>query len=298
MTNVGEFRPLARRSRVGLVLAIVLGTVMLLGAGVLGAIAAGTSQVTYRLHGGVLEVGSGSFMDGEHLFAVDKITSARIAPLRGGRRTKGTGAPGICTGNWWYPELGAVWQATSCAARGVVLDVAGEERPIVVSPPDPEAFIAAVKATTDFDIVLPPGDALLLKVVPGVAAVFLVITTSMIVAVFLLGPSRMLYTVRDGRLEVRTLFSRRSWPVGTLRARAHTPKVTLRLMGTAFPGYYTGLFRADGANTRMYATDLKRGVLVEGPARVYVSPAEPEAFLAALRAAGGTVDAAASAASI
>jgi hypothetical protein len=291
MTNVREFRPLARRSHVGLVLAIVFGLLMLIGAGVLGTIAAGSSQVTYGFHAGVLEVSTGSFIDGAHVFASDKITSARVVELRGGRRTAGTGAPGICTGRWWYPDLGSVWQATSCAGRGVVLDVTGEERPVVLSPPDPDAFVAAIQSGTDFDVVLPPGDSLLLKVVPGVAAVLLVITTSLICAVFLVGPSRMLYVVKDGRLEVRTLFSKSSWPAESLHARAHTPKVTLRLMGTAFPGYYTGLFRADGANTRMYATDLKRGVLVEGPARVYVSPAEPEAFLAALRDAGGTIDA-------
>ena len=294
MAQIREFQPLARRSRVGLVLALVLGTVMLIGAAVLGTIAAGASQVTYSQRAGVLEVSTGSFVDGTRMFATSKITNARIVDLRGGRRVAGTGAPGLCTGTWWYPDLGRVWQATSCAVRGVVLDVAGEERPVVVTPPDPDAFVVAVKDGVDFDVALPPGDVVLLKVVPGGAAVLLLITSSMIVALFLMGPSRMRYVVRDGRLEVRTLFSKSSWPARTLRARAHSPKVTLRLFGTAFPGYYTGLFRADGANTRMYATDLKRGVLVEGPARIYVSPAEPEAFLAALRDAGGTIDAPAS----
>jgi hypothetical protein len=65
--------------------------------------------------------------------------------------------------------------------------------------------------------------------------------------------------------------------------------VTLRVAGTAMPGYYTGYFRADGQSTRVYATDLKDGVLLEGPARIYLSPADPEAFLAALREEGGTV---------
>ena len=296
MTNVREFRPLARRSRVGLVLAIVLGTLMLVGTVVLGTIASGSSQVTYSQRAGVLEIDSGSRMDGTRSFASAKVTSARVVELRGGRRVVGTGAPGLCTGKWWYPGVGDVWQATGCTPRGVLLDVTGEDRPIIVSPPDADAFMDAVKTGVDFGIALPAGDAVLLKVVPGGAAILLAITSSMIIAVFLVGPSRMRYVVKDGRLEVVTLFSKKSWPARELRARAHSPKVTLRLMGTAFPGYYTGLFRADGANTRMYATDLKRGVLVEGPARVYVSPAEPDAFLAALRDAGSTIDAAPSAA--
>jgi Bacterial PH domain len=292
MTNVREFRPLARRSRVGLVLAIVLGTLMLVGTVVLGGIAAGSSQVTYTQRAGVLTIDSGSLMDGTRTFAGSKVTGARVVGLGGGRRVVGTGAPGICTGKWWYPGIGDVWQATGCTPRGVLLEVIGQDVPIIVSPPDADAFLGALTTGVDFGIALPAGDAVLLKLVPAGAAVLLAITTAMVIAVFLVGPSRMRYIVKDGRLEVRTLFSRKSWPAGELRARAHSPKVTLRLVGTAFPGYYTGLFRADGANTRMYATDLKRGVLVEGPQRVYVSPAEPEAFLAALRDAGGTIDAA------
>ena len=211
-----------------------------------------------------------------------------MVDLSGGRRARGTSAAGICTGHYWYPEHGTVWQATSCARRGALLVVEGEERPIVLTPPDPEAFVATVRAGTDADIVLPPGDPLLLKVVPGVVALLLVVTSSMLIAVFLLGPTRMRYVVGDGRLEVHTLFSRTSWPLEDARARPHTPKVTLRLVGTAFPGYYTGIFRADGATTRLYATDLVSGVLLEGPARVYLSPADPTAFLTALHAAGAS----------
>jgi hypothetical protein len=286
MMKVREFRPRSRPSRAGLVLAVILGGAMLLGTLILGAIAAGTSQVTYRLHGTSLDVGSGSFLDGTRTFALSSIQEMRVVDLRGGRRSRGTGAPGICTGQWWYPELGSVWQATGCTPQGVVLRVSGEERPIVVSPPDADAFIAAVKAGTEFGIELPAGDALLLKALPGAAAVLLLFSSAMIVAVFVAGPKRMRYVVADGRLSVQTLFSKQSWPVAELRARAHVPKVTMRLFGTAFPGYYTGLYRADGANTKVYATDLKSGVLVEGPARVYVSPADPDAFLAALREAG------------
>ena len=266
---------------------------MVLGTLILGAIAAGTSQVSYRLHGTSLDIGSGSLLDGTRTFAVKDIQELRAVELRGGRRTRGTGAPGICTGQWWYPDLGSVWQATGCTPHAVVMRVAGEERPIVVTPPDADAFIAAVQSGTEFGIELPAGSALLLKVVPGMAAVLLLLSSGMIVAVFVAGPKRMRYVVEDGRLSVQTLFSKQSWPASELRARRHVPKVTMRLFGTAFPGYYTGLYRADGANTKVYATNLKSGVLVEGPSRVYVSPADPEAFLAALREAGGTVDAAA-----
>jgi hypothetical protein len=168
------------------------------------------------------------------------------------------------------------------------LDVQGEDRPVVVSPPDADAFVAAIKSGIDFDIALPPGDAMLLKLVPGLASLFLFVTTTMVIGVLVYGPRRMRYVVEGDRLVIRTMFSRRDLALSEIRARAHVPKVTLRLFGTAFPGYYTGLYRADGANTRIAATDLKGGVLIEGPVRLYVSPEEPSAFLAALRAGGAT----------
>jgi len=85
------------------------------------------------------------------------------------------------------------------------------------------------------------------------------------------------------------MFGRKRWPTEQLRARRHSPSVKLRLAGAAMPGYYTGIFRADGTTTRIYATSLKDGVLLEGPARVYVSPADIPEFLAALREEGATV---------
>jgi hypothetical protein len=56
------------------------------------------------------------------------------------------------------------------------------------------------------------------------------------------------------------------------------------------PGYLTGRFREEGRAVRVYATDVKQTVLVEGDGtRVIVSPEDPRAFLAALRAEGARV---------
>jgi hypothetical protein len=288
-----EFRPPVRRSTAALVLAGVLGLVLLVSGALLGTIALGSSQVTYTLHGGTLTVDSGSFLDGSHAFALSDVTDAHEVTLSGGRRTRGTGAPGLCTGIWWYPDLGSVWQATDCSPRAVVLTVTGEPRPVVFSPPDPVAFLAQLDARTDTFVPLAPGSATVMRVVPGLGALTLLVISVMLTAVFVAGPKRMRYVVGDGQLEVHTIFSSRRWPARDLRARLHTPKVTLRLAGTAFPGYYTGLFRSDGATTRIYATELRSGVLLEGPARVFLSPESPAAFLEALKREGATVDSAA-----
>lgn len=111
-----------------------------------------------------------------------------------------------------------------------------------------------------------------------------------LVPLLLLGPRRMRYHLRPGFLDVRTLFGSRSWATDGMRARRHRPRVTLRLMGTAAPGYYTGLFRADGVTTRIYATHLDEGILIESTHRVFLSPADPTGFLAQLHAAGATIE--------
>jgi hypothetical protein len=62
-----------------------------------------------------------------------------------------------------------------------------------------------------------------------------------------------------------------------------------RVAGSGMPGYYTGRFRENGQATRMYATDLKAMVLVEGPDRVLLSPEDLDGFLAALKREGASV---------
>ena len=284
-----EFRPPIRKSRFALIFGVVLAVITLLGGAVLGAVALGSSQVSYTIRSGTLTVDSGSFIDGKRTFAVADVTDARALTVSDGTRMRGTGAPGVCTGLWWYPSVGEVWQATNCSSRAVLLQVTGQERPILVSPPDPDAFVTELKPGTNDSIVLPPGDATVMRVVPGVGALVLVLSAVLLTMLFVVGPKRMRYVVADGELSVHTIFSRRSFDARELRARLHVPAVTLRLAGTAFPGYYTGLFRADGVTTRVYATQLKsEGVLLEGPARVFLSPEDPAALLKALGEAGAT----------
>jgi hypothetical protein len=252
-------------------------------------LASGSYRITYALTAGTLTVDSGSRLDGVRSVPLGLIGDRRVVSLRGGRRTRGTGMEGYCTGRWSYPELGTVWQATNCPGSGVLLVTADGELPIVVSPPDPEAFLAALESGKDFGIELPAADATLIRALPLFGAAFALVTGGMVAALMLLGPGRMAYLVGEGQIEVRTLFGRKSWPLAGLRARPHRPAVTLRVAGTGAPGYYTGMFRVDGTLTRIYATDLKAGVLLEGPARVYLSPEDVAGFLDAMRAAGAQV---------
>ena len=109
--------------------------------------------------------------------------------------------------------------------------------------------------------------------------------------VFLVAPSRLRYRVVSGGLEIMTMLGTRRFATAGCTARSHLPKVGLRLWGTGAPGYYTGTYRVDGANTKIYTTSVKEGVLIEGPGvRVFVNPEDEAGFLQAIRTMGGATD--------
>src|SRR5262249_41374413 len=163
-------------------------------------------------------------------------------------------------------DHGTVWQVTTCAGRGVLVRARGEERPIVLSPPDPQAFVERLHTGTPTTITLPPPEkgpvVALVLAIGSVASV----ATLMVSALLLLlpGPPRRRSRVGNGALEVHPLFGRKRWTTAGARACAYTPARMLRLAGTGAPGYFTGFFRESGKSTRVYATALDRVLLFEG----------------------------------
>ena len=285
-----EFRPPVRPSVFRVVLAVVLPFIVLIPMSALAALALGISQATYTIAGGALVVRSGDLFSGDRTVRLADVTEARPVTLHRGRRTSGTALPGFCAGRFSYPDLGAVWQVTDCGGRGLLVRAATEARPIVVSPPDPADFAERIRAGTETVVSLPPPDLGPLRVLFFVLAPLSILGILMVSALLLLGPSRMVYLVGDGALEVRTIFGRKRWPTAGARAKEHTASRLRRMAGSAAPGYYTGIFRESGETTRVYATDVGRVLLFEGAQRVIVSPQDREAMLRALEEEGAAID--------
>ncbi len=214
------------------------------------------------------------------------MAEARVVNLGSGRRVAGTALPGFCGGHFRYTDLGDVWQATTCSSRGVLVRAVGAELPIVVSPPNADVFLEALRGGIPMHVTLPPPEMGPLWIVALVVGPLALVGIVVLPVLLLVGPGRMRYLVEGGRLEVITLFGRQSWPTRGARARPYTPGRMLRVGGTAAPGYYTGRYRESGQPTRVYATDVKQMVLFEGEARVLVSPEDREGFLKALEGAG------------
>ncbi|MFT3769289.1 MAG: PH domain-containing protein [Minicystis sp.] len=281
-----EFRPPVRPSVLRVVLAVVLPLVVLAAVGSVLALSLGITQASYTIAGGALVIRSGDLLTGERTVRLADVTEARAVVLLGGRRTRGTALPGFCAGRFSYPELGTVWQVTNCGPRAVVVRQAGDAVPIVLTPPDPRDFVDKLRAGTDTVVVLPPPDKSQLNLIVLIVAPLSGVAVIMVSLLLLIGPGRMRYLVGDGAIEVRTLFGRKRWQTAGARAKTYRPSRLWRVAGTAAPGYYTGIFREDGQSTRVYATRIDQGVLLEGPARVFLSPADPEAMLRALAEEG------------
>ena len=288
-----EFRPPQTRSPGRIILGLVVLAAGVLPILLIGPLVWGDARIAYIIREGKLTVSTGGLIDRERSVPLRQIRSGRGVQLTGGSRTWGTALPGYCVGRFSYGgDVGAVWQATGCGRRAVLLQLR-EGRPWLLSPPDELDFLARLSAAEPTRIELPPARSSLFARLMGPLMVVLVIFLGGVLALIVGGPGRLRYVVSGGAVEVRTMFVRRRWPAETLRARRHRPQVKLRLAGAAMPGYYTGYFRADGKTTRIYATTLKDGVLLEGPARIYLSPADIPEFLDALRAEGASVEAAA-----
>jgi hypothetical protein len=284
-----EFRPPERRRGARLAFALVLPLILVVPFAFLVNAAFGATRIRYVVEPGVLRIETGAWPEGDKTVPLASVRERRVVTLRGGSRTMGTALPGFCVGRFSYPDLGAVWQATDCGPRAVLLASSALDRPVLVSPPDLDAFERELASPTGAVIALPTSDGGL-RVLLAAAALLVLASAGAVVVLAVRGPRAMRYVVGDGALEVRTAFSRKRFLLAGARAKPYAAKLTWKIAGTGLPGYVTGLFREAGQTTRVYATETERGVLIEGPARLFLSPADRGGFLRALRDEGAAVD--------
>lgn len=284
------FRPPRQRRSLQLAIGLPLTAVVLLPTLFAVWVVWAPQGVDLRLANGVLRVTTGPApFSRVRTIDLSSVTAVEETHLGKGRRVAGTALPGYCAGNYRYPELGSVWVATDCSRDVVVLRLANAKS-VLLTPPDRQAFLDALKSGRDVhQVQRPPVTGV------GFLAVKLLVllaplTALLIPVIFLVAPGRLQYRLEPGALAVVTVLRTRRYSIRGATARAHRPTVGIKLWGTAAPGYYTGLFRADGANTKLYATSVKEGVLIEGPdLRVFVNPERQAEFLEAFQTMGGVV---------
>lgn len=207
--------------------------------------------------------------------------------IRNGTMRFGTGKPGYCVGFWEYPRLGEVWQATTCGETGVLIHATGQASPVLLTPADPDGFIAALQQLRDG--VFPPEshrDGALATAVIHVI-LFLVLGGALVVA-FFVAPRRLGYSVATGTVSIQTLFHRREIELAGARVRPHRPLEGARTSGVPLPGHVVGSYLLDHQPTWVYASRIGPGALIEADGRFFINPDDVDGFLAACEAEGAT----------
>jgi hypothetical protein len=247
--------------------------------------------VELRVDGGRLHVTTApDLFSRHHDFDLATVVAVEEVHLGRGSRIAGTAMPGYCVGRFSYDNLGGVWQATDCSRDVVVLRRANDIS-IVLTPPDRDRFRAALVTGGGYQASQEQPKTgrgwILVKLLVLMAP----LAALVVPAVFLFAPNRLRYRVISGGLEVTTILGVRRFVTAGCTARRHRPRVGIRLWGTGAPGYYTGTFRVDGSNAKLYTTSVKEGVLIEGPGlRVFVNPENETGFLQAMHTTGGATE--------
>lgn len=221
------------------------------------------------------------------------LAGAEVVELQGSpQRVGGTALPHFCAGRWRLPDGRSASLATTCE-RAVVVMTFGAET-VVVSPPEPAAFVEALQQ---------PGSRLRVEpLIPaeGPSASLFVLGPGLLVALLLplfLGvwlPRKvraLAYSVGEGRLTVPGHLRPVVVALAGVKARRQALTGAFRMAGTGLPGVLQlGLYRGCGRWLHCAATSLSSGWFIESEPPVYVTPEDNEGFAQALREAGAVVE--------
>ncbi|NCO69269.1 MAG: hypothetical protein GW878_01930 [Acidobacteria bacterium] len=280
------FRPVSdgARARVWLVASLAVVTVLLLAS---AASLLWPHHLEYVIRDETLHIIVKKESLDNTAIRLPRINAVSQETLRNGTMRFGTGKPGYCVGFWEYPRLGEVWQATTCGPRGVLIRATGQATPVLLTPADPDGFIAALQQMQDG--VFPPErrhDGALATAIVHVTLLF-VLGGALILA-FSVAPRRLGYSVAAGRVLIQTLFRRREIALAGARVRPHRPLEGARTSGVPLPGHVVGTYLLDHQATWVYASKIGAGALIEADGRFFINPEDVDGFLAACEAEGAT----------
>ena len=139
-----------------------------------------------------------------------------------------------------------------------------------------------------------PGEAaklhgLPLQVTLLVTVILMPVLATWLVALCFFGAERLRFEIADGALVVHTLLRTYKLPLLGVKVQRTSAKLSMRLAGTGLPGFYTGYYLLGDQRARVWATMREGGVVLDGAARWFITPADIDGFLEAAKAAGAHV---------
>lgn len=276
-----SFRPAVPSSSARIVAAVAGGLVLVLAL-IPAVLLLTPRSLSYRLDAETLqaEARMGPFNLGRTVNR-SRVEAASVIQVRGASRQSGTAISGFCHGRWHLDDVGVVWMATSCTAEAVLVEIEGEDHPWVLSPVDPEAFLAALPSDQGTFEVMPSSPA---SPVLAFSGFFVFCLVAGVFGLLLVSPARLRFDIGEGSLWVRTAWGTRQVSLAGASVRAAPDaRPTLRLFGIGMPGHQVGRYRVSGRTAQIYLSDVRKAVWIE-PAEglpVLISPEDVDGFLLA-----------------
>lgn len=254
----------------------ILAFVVLALMGGLG-VAVLPSPVSYTLTPTELRVDAmlGPFNLGDSVPRAD-LGAATPIHIETASRARGTATSVLCQGSWKINEEW-VWLATTCGREALRIDVG--EAPWVIAPADPEGFLAALNGGEGTFPAAKPGPNHLRTGAMIPFAVVLAFTVWLVARL-----SRpMEYRIEGAHLVVPAHFKDVRIPLLGATFKTEDLDWVWRSAGSGMPGLLLGSFRVGSRKIHIAARARRGGISVEkGKQAVYVTPADAQAFCAAL----------------
>ena len=199
------------------------------------------------------------------------------------RKSIGTDGPQRCIGRFRDPAGRKYELYTDCSSPVLVFRVPGK-LPLAITPGDPEALLATLKSGGTGTFHLP---------VQRISReTWLSTLPLLILAALALWPwPRLSYRLAPDALEVRRRLGVDRLPYRGLEVRPARGRLGMRLVGTALPGYHTGLHATAGGQVMAAATSSHAPALLltSGRTTYYLTPADPQALMHELARRGATL---------
>jgi hypothetical protein len=215
-------------------------------------------------------------------------------------RTNGIGLPDYQSG-WFRLANGSSALLFVTNWSRAVLVPTSEGFDLVVSPSDPQAFLTALHQPPTTGLTIPlsataAGSSSAISWLLLALCVLLPLAIAALMGYVAYSIRHVTFALSEQGLRIRGDLFGRLIPRGSLRVaeaqildlkqdKTHRP--SLRTMGVGLPGYSSGWFRLqDGSKGLLFLTDPSRAVYLptQGGYTLLISPADPEAFLASLKA--------------
>jgi hypothetical protein len=229
--------------------------------------------------------------------ALDLGTDPAYSPVA---RTNGIGLPDYQSG-WFRLANGSSALLFVTDWSRAVLVPTTERFDLLVSPSDPQAFLAALHQPTATGVTFPLSAAAaqsssVISWLLLVPCVLIPLAIAALMGYLAYSIRHVTFDLSDQGLRIRGDLFGRLIPRGSLRVedaeildlktdKTHRP--SLRTMGVGLPGYRSGWFRlTDQSKGLLFLTNPSRAVYLPTTDgyTLLISPAEPERFLAALKA--------------